>query len=74
MDIITNFSTQKIIRQNKCQMRFLDKLVLKKDVDKRLMINVINCSMLESPSTSGYDEMDNGVSKSTVLEPTINTS
>ena len=43
MDIITNFSTQKIIRQNKCQMRFLDKLVLKKDVDKRLMINVINC-------------------------------
>ena len=27
--------------------------------------------MLESPSTSDYDEMDNVVSKSTVLEPTI---
>ena len=27
--------------------------------------------MLESPSTSDYDEMDNGVYKSTVLLPTI---
>ena len=27
--------------------------------------------MLESPSTYYYDEMDNDVSKSTVLEPTI---
>ena len=25
--------------------------------------------MLEYPSTSGYDDMDNVVSKSTVLEP-----
>ena len=27
--------------------------------------------MLESPSTSYYDEMENNVPKSTVLEPTI---
>ena len=27
--------------------------------------------MLESPSTSDYDETENGVSKSTVLQPTI---
>ena len=35
------------------------------------MINVINFSMVESLSTSSYDEMDNKVSKSTILEPTI---
>ena len=35
------------------------------------MINTINYSMLESPYTSDYDEMDNGVSKSTLLEPKI---
>ena len=74
MDIIITLPTQEIIRQNKCQMRFLDKLVSKQESDQKLMINVINCSMLESPSTSGYDEMDNGVSKSTVLEPTIKHS
>ena len=34
------------------------------------MINAITCSMLESPCTSDYDEINNGVSKSTVLEPT----
>ena len=33
MDIITTLYTQEIIRQNKCQMKFLDKLVLKKYVD-----------------------------------------
>ena len=38
-------------------MRFLDRLVLKQFVDKKLMINDINCSMFESPSTSDYDEM-----------------
>ena len=32
--IITNLSTQEIIRQNQCQISFLDKLVLKKDADK----------------------------------------
>ena len=63
MDIITTSSTQEIIRQNKCQMRFVDKLLLKQDVDHKLMINVIPCSMLESPFTSYYDEMYNGVSK-----------
>ena len=35
MDIITNSSTQDILRQNKCQMRFLNKLVSKQDVDKK---------------------------------------
>ena len=35
------------------------------------MINVITWSMLESPSTSDYDEMDNGISKSKNLEPKI---
>ena len=34
MEIITTLFTQEIIRQNKCQTRFLDKLVLKEDVDK----------------------------------------
>ena len=72
MDIITTSSTQEIIRQNKCQIRFLDKLLLKQDVDKKFMINKITCSMFESPSTSDDDDdMDNGVSKTTLLEPTI---
>ena len=35
------------------------------------MITAISCSMFESPSTSDYDEMNKGVSKSTYLEPTI---
>ena len=35
------------------------------------MINKINCSLLESPSTSADDETNNGDSKSTLLEPTI---
>ena len=34
MTIITTFSTQDIIRQNKCQMRFLGKLVLKQNIEK----------------------------------------
>ena len=52
-------------------MRFLDKLVLKKEFYKKIIINGITCSMLESPYTSDYDDMDNGISKLTVLEPTI---
>ena len=32
--IITNSSTQEIISQNKCQMRFLDKFLLKHNIDK----------------------------------------
>ena len=71
MDIITTLSTQEIISQNKCQMRFLDKLVPKQYLVKKLVIHAITCSMLESPSTSDYGEMDNGVSKSNFLEPTI---
>ena len=67
MDTITTFSTQKIIRQNKCKMRFLDKLAPKQDFDQKLMINTIYFSILDSPSTSDYDEMENGVSKSTFL-------
>ena len=35
------------------------------------MINAITWSMFESPFTSDYDDMENGVSKSTVLEPII---
>ena len=34
------------------------------------MTNTINCSMLDPPYTSNDDEMNNGVSKSTHLEPT----
>ena len=36
MDIITTLCTQEIIRQNKCQMRFIDKKMLEKNVDKKL--------------------------------------
>ena len=71
MNIITSLSTQEIIRQNKCQMMFLDKLLLKQDVDNKLTINSITFSMLEYPSTSDDDDMDNGVYKWTILEPTI---
>ena len=46
-------------------------LVLKQDVDNQLMIVAINCSVFNFPSTFYDDEMDNCVSKSTVLEPTI---
>ena len=60
-----------IIKQNKFQIKFLDKLVLKKDADKKLMINVMTCSMLNSPSISDYYDMDNGVSNSIVLEAII---
>ena len=60
-----------MIRQNKCQMRFLDKLVLKKDVDKKLMINSITCSILESPSYSDDDDTYYVFSESKVLEPKI---
>ena len=72
MDIIITSSTQEVIRQNKSQMRFLDKLVLKQNFDLQLIINMITCSMLQYPSTSDYDDMENGVSKSTLLQPTIN--
>ena len=35
------------------------------------MIIVFTCSMLEFPLTSDYDEINNGVSETTVLEPPI---
>ena len=70
MDIIITSSTQEIISQNKCQMRFLDKLVLKQNFDQKLMTSLITCSILESPSTYYYDDIYGGVSRSTVLEPT----
>ena len=38
-------------------MGFLEKLVLKQYVDNKLMMNGINCSMLESTSNSYDDEM-----------------
>ena len=48
-------------------MGFLDKLVLKQKADRKLIINVFTCSMLESPSTSYFYDMYNGVYKSTDL-------
>ena len=36
-----------------------------------IMINVFTCSILDSPSTYHYDDMDNGIYKSIVLEYTI---
>ena len=39
MDIIITLSAPEIIRQNKCQMIFLDKLVLRQNFDHKLMIN-----------------------------------
>ena len=53
-------------------MRFLYRLLFKQDVDNKLMINAGTFSMLESPQTYDYDEMENSVSKSNCLEPTIN--
>ena len=44
---------------------------IEKNYYHKLMINATTCSILESPSTYDYDEMYNGVYKSTVLEPTI---
>ena len=44
------------------------------NIEKNLMINVINCSMMESKSTYDFDERDNGDYKSTVLERTIKHS
>ena len=35
IDIVTTFSTEEIISQNKCQIGLLEILVLKKDVDKK---------------------------------------
>ena len=52
-------------------MMLLDKLVLKQDVDNKLIINVITCSILESLSTYDYAEMDKGALKLTCLERTI---
>ena len=48
-------------------MRFIEKLVLKQEYDNKLMIIQINSSMLESSSTSEYNEMYYSVSKSLVL-------
>ena len=44
-------------------MMVLDKLVLKQDADKKLMINAIIGSILESLSTSDDEKINNGVSK-----------
>ena len=55
MDIIITSPLEEIISQNKCQMRFRDNLVLKQNIDQKLMIDVINWSMLESQYTSDYD-------------------
>ena len=44
-------------------MRFLNKFLLKQNVDEKLMMNEITCSMLESPSTYDNDEMNTDVYK-----------
>ena len=44
-------------------MMVLDKLVLKQDADKKLMISAIIGSILESLSTSDDEKINNGVSK-----------
>ena len=44
---------------------------MKQYTDKKIMINTITCSFFLSLYTSDYDEMENFVSKSTVLEPTL---
>ena len=36
---------------------------IEKYFDKKLRINVITSSMLESPCTSDYNDTDNGISK-----------
>ena len=66
MNIIAAYSTQEGIRRNKCQIFYLTNLILKQDVDKKLMVNVNYFSMLEFPYTCDDNDMDNGVSKSTV--------
>ena len=70
MGIITTSYTEEIIRHNMCQMIFLDNFLLK-NVNKKLMISAITCSMLEYPSNSNHDDMNTGVSKSTLLGSTI---
>ena len=49
------------------------KVFIEENVDEKLMITEITCSMLESPFTFDYDEMNIWVSKSTHLEPKINS-
>ena len=44
-------------------MGFLEKLMFKRDIDKKLMITAINCSMLKYLSTYKYYDTDNGVYK-----------
>ena len=68
--IINNFSSEEIISQNKCQIRFLEKFLLK-NVDKNLVINAITCSVLEYLFTSDDYEINISIYKSTSLEPTI---
>ena len=72
MDIITTSYLEEVITQNKCQIRFLDKFLLKQNVDLKLIITAMTCSMLESSSTYDYDEINTDVSRSTCLEPTLN--
>ena len=70
MDIIITFSTQEIIGQNKCQIGFLHKFLLK-NFNQKLMMNEITSSMLDFPSTSDYDEVKILFLNQTFLEPTI---
>ena len=67
MDIITTSSTQEILRHNKYLMRYFYKLLLKQEVDKKSMIDIINCSMLESLFIYDGEETNMGISESTRL-------
>ena len=71
--MIITLTTKEILIQNKCQMKCLEKLVMNQNFDHKLMMNLANCSMLESPYTYDLDDVENDVSKSTVLELTINS-
>ena len=71
MDISITLFKQGIIVIIMCQILFVDKVLLKQNVDKEMIITSITCLILESASTSDYYKINRGVSKSTRLEPTI---
>ena len=48
MDITITSSTKEILRQNKCQMKFLENYN-EKNFDRKLFIDAIDCSLLEYP-------------------------
>ena len=63
INIIITFSIQDITSQNQFQIRFLDKFLFKQKVDKKMIINTIISSILESTFTSDVDDENIGDSK-----------